>query len=166
MSSRMFFVTIGFKPQMRVEKENMAITTDMTAPALEHAKKTIPENTPIVVLNLLSFHETADYHEDDADFGISGRAAYFERYLPAFGAIAAKSEETCSIHPSFIGAVVTPLIAPEDEPWDVVALVEYPDFKAFLGVVESVEYRETAEPHRLAALRNLRLIVTATQPIP
>lgn len=142
----------------------MTIITNLTAESLAHAENAIPKNTPIVVLNLLEFRETAEYPEGHADRGRSGRSAYLERYLPAFAAIAAKSTKTNSIKPIFIGAVMTPLVAPEDESWDVVALVEYPDFEAFLTVADSDEYRDTAGPHRLAALKNWRLIVTEKQP--
>lgn len=48
----------------------------------------------VVILNLLKFRDISEYPEDHADHGKSGQFAYLERYLPAFAAIAAKSEDT------------------------------------------------------------------------
>ncbi len=52
------------------------------------------------------------------------------------------------------------LAAPADEHWDIIALVQYPDYATFRKISESKSYLEDAEPHRLAALEDLRLIAT------
>ena len=51
------------------------------------------------------------------------------------------------------------LIAPEEEEWDDVVLVEYPSRDAFVKMVESAEY-QAVSPHRTAGLLDSRLIAT------
>lgn len=63
----------------------------------------------------------------------------------------------------FVGAVLACLVGPADEPWDDVALVEYPSFAAFRSVVEHPDYKRDAAPHRRAALENWRLIAMVNQ---
>lgn len=55
------------------------------------------------------------------------------------------------------------VVAPADEGWDDVAIVQYPSFAAFRAVIESEDYRTTAEPHRMAALDDMRLIAMLQQ---
>lgn len=50
------------------------------------------------------------------------------------------------------------IVGPADEQWDDMALVQYPNIEAFQSVAQSDEYQRDAEPHRLAALENVRLI--------
>ena len=137
--------------------------TELNGQDISAAAEAIPENTPFVMLNLLRYKEQADYGEH-TEFGpCSGREAYYHRYVPAFGEIAARSETTKIIRPIFIGAVLASLVAPEKELWDDIVLVEYPNFAAFRTVVESPEYQRDADPHRRAALENWRLIATLKQ---
>ena len=117
------------------------------------------------MLNLLRYKKHADYG-DRTDFGDrSGREAYFQSYVPAFGQIAARSEATKSVRPVFIGAVLACLVGPTDELWDDAALVEYPSLAAFRSIVESSDYQRDAAPHRKAALENWRLIAILRQPL-
>ncbi len=140
-------------------------TTELNPRNLLSALPAIPEDTPIVMLNLLRYREQANYG-DLREFGSrSGREAYFQGYVPAFGAIAARSENTKSVRPIFLGAVLAGLVGPADERWDDVALVEYPNIAAFRSVVESPEYARDAAPHRKAALENWRLIAMLKQPL-
>jgi len=138
-------------------------TTELDPQNISAAAAVIPENTPFVMLNLLRYKNHADYG-DRTDLGLrSGREAYFQGYVPAFSAIAARSESTKSVRPIFVGAVLACLVGLTDEPWDDVALVEYPNFAAFRSVVESPEYKRDAAPHRKAALENWRLIAMLKQ---
>lgn len=139
--------------------------TELDPQNISAAVGVIPENTPFVMLNLLRYKQYADYGEG-IDFGPhSGREAYHQGYRPAFGEIAARSESAKSIRPIFLGAVLTCLVGPTDEPWDEVALVEYPSFEAFRSIAESPEYKRDAAPHRRAALENWRLIAMLGQPL-
>lgn len=120
----------------------------------------IPEDVPIVMVNLLRYREKALYVAGEQGEVRSGRDVYFQSYVPAFTQVAASAESTKSIRPIFLGAAVGVLAGPAGEVWDDVALVEYPSLEAFRTVVESSIYRERAEPHRLAALEDWRLIAT------
>jgi len=53
-------------------------------------------------------------------------------------------------------------IAPPDEQWDEVLLVEYPSKDAFLAMLKSPGYQAITF-HRTAALEDARLIVTVPQ---
>ena len=130
-------------------------TTEMTPEAVQAAALAIPEDRPIVMLNLLRYRKEADYGDGTEFAPCSGREAYFARYVPAFNAVA-----TEGIRPTFVGDVQALIVGPADEPWDDVALVEYPSFAAFRSLVESPDYKAKADPHRRAALEDWRLIAT------
>jgi hypothetical protein len=123
------------------------------------AQEKIPENTPFVMLNLLHFKNRADYGDRKEILPCSGHEAYLERYIPAFNK-AVSTENVTGIKINFIGSVTGLLVAPTDEHWDIIAMVQYPDFATFRKVSESKVYLLEAEPHRLAALEDLRLIAT------
>lgn len=118
------------------------------------ATAAIPENVPVLMLNLLRYKEHATYEKDMPP--CSGREAYLQRYVPAFINLAADS----GFKPFFTGDSLASLVAPADEIWDNVALIEYPSFAAFRAIVESDVYKSEVLPHRLAALEDWRLIVT------
>ncbi|MBA2679626.1 MAG: hypothetical protein H0U76_14665 [Ktedonobacteraceae bacterium] len=137
--------------------------TELDPQNISAAAGVIPENTPFVMLNLLRYKQHADYG-DRTDFGPrSGREAYHQGYRPAFGEVAARLESAKGIRPLFLGTVLASLVGPTDEPWDEVALVEYPSFAAFRSITESLEYKRDAAPHREAALENWRLIAMLSQ---
>jgi hypothetical protein len=134
-------------------------TTIIDPEAVIAAQDKIPENTPFVMLNLLHFKEKADYNDQKGFTSCSGQEAYLERYVPAFNKVA-KAENITGIKINYIGSVAGLLAVPSDEHWDIIALVQYPDFATFRKVSESKAYLTDAEPHRLAALEDLRLIAT------
>ena len=134
-------------------------TTIIDPNAVITAQDKIPQNTPFVMLNLLHFKNQADYGDRKDVKACSGREAYLERYVPAFNK-AVKDENIAGIKINYIGSVAGLLAAPAEEHWDIVALVQYPDFATFRKVSESKAYLKDAEPHRLAALEDLRLIAT------
>ena len=134
-------------------------TTVIDPGAILAAATAIPADQPVFMLNLLRYREQADYG-DRTDFApCSGQEAYFRRYVPAFNQVAA-ALGVLGIKPFYVGGVLARLVAPPDEPWDNVAVVEYPSFAAFRRVVESPEYHAEASPHRKAALEDWRLIAT------
>lgn len=45
-----------------------------------------------------------------------------------------------------MGQVALSLIAPQDEQWDDVVLVQYPSRAAFLGMLQLEEYKAAARP--------------------
>lgn len=63
-------------------------TTEINSEALQAAADVIPEDVPVIMLNLIRYKEHADY---DASAGFapgSGREAYFQLHLPAFNQVA------------------------------------------------------------------------------
>jgi hypothetical protein len=129
--------------------------TELHSDALQAAAVAIPASTPIVMLNLLRYHPQATYGDTALALApCSGREAYHQRYIPAFGQLT----QGAGIQPVWVGTGLAHLVGPTAEQWDEIALVEYPSFKIFLQLVESAAYRTLAAPHRLAALADWRLL--------
>lgn len=133
---------------------------EVTAEAVQAAAAAIPEDTPIHMVNLLRYRDHADYGDRTDIEPCSGREAYHQRYVSAFGRIAS-AEGLDGIEPVWFGAVLAHIVAPPDEQWDDVAIVGYPNFAAFRRIIESPAYQVEAAPHRQAALEDWRLIATA-----
>ena len=140
-------------------------TTEIDMEAVITAAETIPNKAPVFMLNLLRYKEQADYGEPTSFVPCSGREAYFQRYIPAFNKIAS-SEGIEGIKIFYVGSVAACLVAPSDEKWDDVAIVEYPDFAAFRRISESSLYTAQADQHRRAALEDWRLIATTKMDLP
>ena len=137
-------------------------TIDMGAGVLAAAAATMPEDRPVVMVNLLRYKDLAGY-DGPSDAGpCTGREAYFGRYLPAFARVAAGTP----FRLLYAGNVFAALAAPAGERWDDVAVVEYPSLAAFRRVVESAAYAAEAAPHRRAALEDWRLIATLKMELP
>ena len=136
-------------------------TTTMTPVAIEAAAAASADGA-VFMLNLLRYHERAAYPDGAGFEPCSGREAYFGRYVPAFGALADGTGNT----PFWIGTALAGVVAPANERWDDLAIVEYPSFDAFRILVESEAYRTQADPHRAAALADWRLIATRKADLP
>ncbi|MEI6417679.1 MAG: DUF1330 domain-containing protein [Sphingomonadales bacterium] len=111
---------------------------------------------PVVMLNLLKFHATAQYPADMAMPACSGVEAY-GRYQHAFTvAVGAISQaEVLYDGPCeqvFIGMAGTP-----EADWDKVLLVRYPSRQHFLAMMANDGYRD-ALVHRYAGLARTVLI--------
>lgn len=137
-------------------------TTDMKPDALEDRAAIASNDQPIFMVNLLRYNERADYPDGAAFSPCSGREAYFQRYVPAFSEVS----DRMGIKPFWIGKVIAGIVAPADEQWDDVAIVEYPSFQVFRELVESDAYMAKADPHRAAALADWRLIATSKADLP
>ena len=140
-------------------------TTEMTPEAVASAAETFPANTPLFMLNLLRYRQRADYGGRADMPSCSGREAYYDHYLAAFNQVAA-SEKIEGIQVFYLGAVTAHLVAPANEHWDDIVIVQYPDFAAFRRLVESPLYAAQADPHRSAALEDWRLIATTKVTLP
>ncbi|MCF6404925.1 hypothetical protein L3C95_18640 [Chitinophaga filiformis] len=130
-------------------------TTEINKSALQ-TTGTLAANGPVYMLNLLRYKEYADYNNAAGVSPCSGREVYMQRYVREFRRITADDD----VKLLFLGNVGISLVAPDDEQWDDVAIVEYPDFSTFSRIVSSNAYLTDAEPHRLAALEDWRLIAT------
>lgn len=108
---------------------------------------------PVVMLNLLKFRERAAYPDGRPDGG-SGRDA-FQRYgmgfAPLLHAIGGRVR--------YGGDVSLLAVGRADEPWDAIAVVEYPSREAFLRLATSPEYLAVAV-HREAGLAGQLLLET------
>lgn len=127
--------------------------------ALDAASAAFGDET-IYMVNLLRFNEVAEYDPAAGMEPCSGREAYYDRYVPTFAEVTSAH----GIKPIFFNNAYPPLVAPAGETWDNIAIVEYTNFAEFRKALESAEYKEKSEPHRLAALSDWRLIPTTKRP--
>ncbi len=127
---------------------------EVTHEAIDRAAASIPADQPVVMMNLLHFNKQARYDHQQTE-PISGRDAYYHRYLPAWEKLASAIP---GIQVVFLGAVEAGLVVGPEDVWDEVALVEYPSMKAFQSIAESKDHQAEADPHRRAALEDWRLI--------
>ena len=123
---------------------------DPSPGAFSKALKTIPADTPVVMLNLLKFRQQAQY--DDASQTCTGKEAYATYSKGAFEHLQETGAEVI-----FWGDAQAAVIAPEGEEWDEVLMVRYPSIQKFVEMVTNPEYQALSK-HRTAALENARLI--------
>ncbi len=112
----------------------------------------LPDDGPVVMLNMLRFRARAEYPEGSGHAPCSGREAY-RRYQEEAG----KFFRPLGGRLVWLGSVEIVLIGPAQEPWDEVFLAQYPSRRAFLQMTTDRGYLETTV-HRTAALANSRLI--------
>ena len=107
-----------------------------------------PERGPIVMLNLLKFEGAL---APDGPFASpSGRDSYMR-----YAGEARKHVEKRGGRILWQGRVRATMIGAEQ--WDVVALVEYPNGRAFLDMLQDRDYQEAGK-HHAAGLADTRLI--------
>jgi uncharacterized protein (DUF1330 family) len=115
----------------------------------------LPEQSPVVMLNMLRFRDQAAY--EDQSEACTGREAYKRYSRTSLQTIAAVGGEVI-----FIGKAHEALIAPADESWHQVFLVRYPSPAAFQSMLSMPEYQAGVR-HRTAALADSRLIPMTPQ---
>lgn len=134
-------------------------TVNPTSEQAEKFAHSVPDDKPIVMLNLLKFRDVADYGASGPR-GLTGKEAYL-RYskavLPLMFEVGGQ--------PLWMGNARANLIAPEGESWDQVVLAHYPSRAAFLRMVRSAAYQAVSH-HRTAALEDSRLIETTAAFLP
>lgn len=104
-----------------------------------------PEDGPFVMVNLLKFHDRAQY--EDGDRGLSG----FEAYM-LYGEAVRKLVEGLGGRVRYQGRVTDLMLGEVEELWDVVALAEYPSLESFRNMAMSPEMH-AIEHHRKAGLK-------------
>ncbi len=107
---------------------------------------------PVVMLNLLRFRAQAQYAPEHPESPCSGREAYARYSAQALPAVSAAGGQVL-----WQGRVCHALVAPSDERWDAMLLVQYPSATAFMDMVRHPHYQSFAH-HRSAALEEARLI--------
>jgi uncharacterized protein (DUF1330 family) len=128
-------------------------------PNLLRAASDAPTDRPVVMVNLLRFREEADYGPGGEHAPCTGRSAYFDRYVPAFRALAPAFGGT---EPVYLGTAHELLVGADDERWDTVALLRYPDLQTLKSFLTDERYLRGAAPHRVAALADWRFLVTTS----
>ncbi|MEQ8743908.1 DUF1330 domain-containing protein [Parasphingorhabdus sp.] len=118
------------------------------------AFKALPRDVPINMLNLLRFHESAQYPSDhsNASKGWSGERAYQE-YGKTSGPIFERVGGTII----WRGQMECMVIGPDDKQWDSSFIARYPNSGAFMEMVTDPEYQK-AVVNRQAAVLTSRLI--------
>lgn len=118
-----------------------------------------PTPGPIAMVNLLKFHDRAQYPDGRAE-DISGREAYM-RYIAEMGPIV----EAAGGRLLFSGDVRGLVIGEVEEMWDAVGIAEYPSRAEFYRIATSPEVQAIGV-HREAGLTGQLLILTIGQIFP
>jgi len=133
-----------------------------------------PANAPITVVHMLQFHDVAKYplsspHDSTPHASlppVSGRDAFYQRYMPAAAAAAQEVGITPAETRFFFTSVVNLLPHSGDVAWDVVAARRYQSFGEYARYQASEAYTTNAVPHRDAALKNWSLVACLEQDVP
>jgi uncharacterized protein (DUF1330 family) len=118
-----------------------------------------PRPERIAMVNLLKFHERAQYKDGRPD-DISGQEAYM-RYIAEMGPIV----EAAGGRFLFSGDVKELVIGEVEELWDAVGIAEYPSRAAFFRIATSPEVMAIGV-HREAGLAGQLLILTTGDVFP
>ena len=103
-----------------------------------------PGQGPVLMLNMIKFRD---------------KKIYLEQYIPAFNRVVQQlGIEGVSV--KLVSEVVANIIADENEQWDEIVLVEYPNAEAFITIAQSDVYHEIANPLREAGTAKLKLFMT------
>ncbi|PVI02176.1 hypothetical protein DM02DRAFT_613140 [Periconia macrospinosa] len=127
-----------------------------------------PDNAPITVVHMLQFNDVAIYPESSPHASldpVSGRDAFYHRYIPA-GAAAAQEVGITPAETRFFLTTVVNLLPHNDVAWDVVAARRYQSFSDYARYQASEAYTKNAVPHRDAALKNWSLVACLDQDVP
>ncbi len=103
------------------------------------------EDGPFVMVNLLKFHDRAQY--EDGDRGLTGMEAYM-----LYGEAVRTMVERLGGRVRYQGRVTDLMLGEVEELWDIVALAEYPSLEAFRNMAMSPEMH-AIEHHRKAGLK-------------
>ncbi|MEM7410438.1 MAG: DUF1330 domain-containing protein [Myxococcota bacterium] len=110
-----------------------------------------PKEGPVVMLNLLRFHEKAAY-ADGRESDLAGEEAY-----GLYGAGVTKLILGLGGRPIYYGRCNTLAAGDGELRWEVAAIIEYPSIDAFIGMVSSEAYRDL-HVHREAGLADTVVI--------
>lgn len=108
---------------------------------------------PVMMINMLRFHDQADYSDHPEQTPCTGKEAY-DRYGEAVFPILAD----LGAKPVWMSDVANTFIAPEGEDWDQFIIVQWDTIGAFKSLMANEEYHKIAF-HRDAATSDTRLII-------
>lgn len=113
--------------------------------------RSLPQNHPVEMLNLVSLLGKANYEDGREATGAEAYAAYGRESASIFKKVG--GEIIWSGDPQFM------VIGPQEEKWDVAFVARYPSGQAFLDMVFDPDYQAVVH-HRQAAVKTSRLLRT------
>lgn len=116
--------------------KNQVVATSAQIQALI---KDYPKDSPIAMVNILKFKETADNGKE------SGQAAY-QRYFKNMQPLLTKANARIL----WSGQVNMTVIGDTKEQPDMVAIVEYPSVQNFIDMATSADYQKVKEDRKIA----------------
>ena len=133
--------------------------SNLNAGATDKLNK-LPDGGPFAVINLLRYKDRAEYPPGKMTEKLTGRQAY-ERYSQLSVPFVNKAGGV----PLWRGTLAVNLIGPEDECWDEVLIMQYPNRVAFQRMMTDPNYLAIVF-HRDAGVLDSRLYgVTSLQSI-
>jgi uncharacterized protein (DUF1330 family) len=130
---------------------------------LDNIPSDFPEHKPVFMLNLLQFHDQAQYPKGSKHSPCSGQEAWVVRYVTEFRRLAT---EAGGFELAYLGLPASKIVGENGEKWDAVVLVKYTNIETFRKTLGSDDYAATAEEHRDAALKDWKLIASTQVIIP
>jgi uncharacterized protein (DUF1330 family) len=113
------------------------------------AFRSLPEEGPINMLNLVRLRDRAEYADGTEATGAQAYASYGRESGPIFRRVGGRI--------AWSGDFRLMLIGPEAEHWHICFIAEYPSGAAFVEMVKDPEYQKAVR-HRQAAVLDSRLI--------
>ncbi|KAJ5831692.1 hypothetical protein N7474_000003 [Penicillium riverlandense] len=107
---------------------------------LDNIPADFPEDKPVFMQNLLH-----------------GQEAWIVRYVTEFRRLAT---EAGGFELVYLGLPASKIVGEDDENWDAVVLVKYPNIDTFRKTLSSDDYAATAIEHRDAGLKDWKLIAS------
>lgn len=111
--------------------------------------KTLPRETPIMMLNLIRLRDQAHYPDGRSATGAQAYRSYGEKSESIFKQVGGEI--------IWRGKPESVLIGPLDEEWDIAFIARYPNAGAFLAMITDADYKQVVV-HRQAAVLDSRLI--------
>ncbi len=103
------------------------VTIDPQPGSLRRASEALDPDRPVVMVNLLRFNEHANYEDGTQCSGLEAYTTYSGHISKLVTGVGGEMV--------YVGYAHDMLIAPEEEQWDQVLLVRYPDFSAFVSMI-------------------------------
>lgn len=111
--------------------------------------KSLPRDTPIMMLNLIELNQNATYDDGRIATGAQAYQSYGKESGPIFTNVGGEI--------IWRGKPESIVIGPKNEGWDIAFIARYPNAGAFLKMVTDKAYQAIVF-HRQAAVKDSRLL--------
>jgi len=111
--------------------------------------KSLPRDTPIMMLNLIELNQNATYDDGRIATGAQAYQSYGKESGPIFTNVGGEI--------IWRGKPESIVIGPKNERWDIAFIARYPNAGAFLKMVTDKAYQAIVF-HRQAAVKDSRLL--------